>query len=200
MRRRAGRPRRGGAGTWSRALVAAGAIAAAAAGAAGAGATVTPGLAAGGVPLSADVHTVEALLGAPSGELVDPTNPAIIIERWETLCLGARYTRQGSLLALDVWVDLAGNCPAEDPTYGVEAAGGRIIAFGSTRSDVKQAFGYRPDRVLRAGSFTVLVYDPAGVAFYVREGGGRSGLVDAITVFPRGASRRVWAPRAWGGQ
>lgn len=199
MTRRARRPRRGGAGAWSRALVAAGAIAAAA-GTAGAGAAVTPGLAAGGVPLSADVHTVEALLGAPSGELVDPTNPAIVIERWETLCLGARYTRRGSLLALDVWVDLAGNCPEAEPAYGVEAAGGRIIGFGSTRGDVKQAFGYRPDRVLHAGQFTVLVYDQAGVAFYIREGGARSGLVDAITVFPRGASRTVWAPHAWGGQ
>jgi hypothetical protein len=161
---------------------------------------VTPGIAIAGVPLSADVRTVEALLGAPSEEGTDPTNPAIIIQRWEALCLGARYTRQGDLLALDVWVDAADVCAAAQPTYGAAAMDGMTITFRSTGVDVRRAFGDRPSRVLRANQFTVLVYDDAGVAFYIRTIGDRRGLVDAITVFPRGTSRAVWAPAAWGGQ
>ncbi len=183
-----------------RRAAAAAALLALAAGPACGGAAVTPGVAAAGVPLSATVRTVEGLLGAPSSELQDPTNPSIIIERWEALCLGARYTPAGRLLALDVWVDVAGQCPGAEPAYGVEGAGGKTVTFRSTRADVKQAFGYRPDRVLRADRFTVLVYDDEGVAFYVREVGERRGLVDTITVFRRHASRTVWAPRSWGGQ
>jgi hypothetical protein len=169
-------------------------------GGAQAGAAITPGLAAGGVPLSATVGKVVALLGLPSDELQDPTNPRIYIQRWEDLCLGARYTPEGDLLALDVWVDAADRCPASKSTYGVEAAGGHTIDFGSTRSDVKRAFGYRPDRVLHGGRFSVLVYEGAGVAFYIREAGERNGLVDSITVFPRHSSPSVWAPPSWGGQ
>ena len=80
------------------------------------------------------------------------------------------------------------------------AAGGRHVTFGSTRDDVKAAFGYDPGRVLRALNFWIYVYDDQGIAFYVRTEGTRRGLVDAITVFRRGRSRQVWTPESWGGR
>lgn len=159
---------------------------------------VTPGAAADGVPLDTTVEKLVAMLGWPSAEFQDPTNARIIIQRWESRCLGARYTPAGALLALDVWADLGEQCGAAG-AYTVDGGGGRRITFASTRADVKAAFGYAPDRVLRDSAFSILVYDDQGVAFYVRNGGSRSGLVDAITVFPRGASRSVWAPDSWGG-
>lgn len=160
---------------------------------------LTPGIAVGGVPLDATVDKVVAILGRPSGELQDPTNVRIIIQRWEPRCLGARYTRAGDLLALDVWADLGEQCgPAG--AYGADGVGGRRITFASTRADVKAAFGYAPGRVLRGLAFTIYVYDDQGVAFYVRDDGLRRDLVDAMTVFPRGASRTVWLPDAWNGR
>ena len=165
----------------------------------GAAGVLTPGAAAGGVPFDTTVDKVVAILGRPSVELQDPTNPAIIIQRWEPQCLGARYTPAGDLLALDVWVDLGGQCRAA-AAYAVDGAGGRRITFASTRADVKAAFGYAPGRVLRATTFTIFVYDDQGVAFYVRDDGPRRGLVDAMTVFPRGASRSVWTPASWDGR
>jgi hypothetical protein len=160
---------------------------------------ITPGVAAGGVPLSADVQTVMRLLGRPSDELRDPTNRSIYIQRWEPLCLGARYTPQGELLALDVWADLGDVCQHAE-AYGVAGEGGAEITFASGREDVKRAFGFRPERVLRARRFTIFVYDAEGVAFYIREDGERRGRVDAITVFPKEGSENVWAPSAWGGR
>lgn len=165
-----------------------------------AGGSLTPGLAAGGVPLTATVSKVEELLGQPSGLLQDPTNPRIYIERWEALCLGARYTPEGNLLALDIWADLGDYCSSVGRTYAVAGTGGQAVNFQSTRADVKLAFGFRPDRVLRAGRFSVLVYDDAGVAFYIREDGERRGRVDTITIFLRHTSQVVWAPRSWAGQ
>jgi len=165
-----------------------------------AGSVLTPGLAAGGVPLGTTVWKVLALLGQPTSELQDPTNPLVYLQRWEPLCLGARYTPEGDLLALDVWADVGEQCDGATAAYTVEGAGGRRVTFGSTRQVVKAAFGYAPDRVLRADTFTLLVYDGAGVAFYLRETGTRAGGVDAITIFPRGASRIVWAPASWGGR
>jgi hypothetical protein len=170
-----------------------------------AGGGITPGVAAGGVPLNARVEAVERILGRPTDELRDPTNRAIIIQRWEPLCLGARFTAQGELLALDAWFDLGHVCPAAGARYSVQGRGTESIAFSSTRQDVKRIFGYRPERVLHAPRFTVLVYDTAGVAFYIRQGreidqsgGDRDGRVDVITVFPPAASTNVWAPAAWG--
>ncbi|MHB8733132.1 MAG: hypothetical protein ACYDAB_15265, partial [bacterium] len=84
--------------------------------------------------------------------------------------------------------------------YTADGAGGRRITFASTRADVKAAFGYAPSRVLHAFTFTIFVYDDQGVAFYVRDEGLRRGLVDAMTVFPRGASRAVWKPASWDGR
>ncbi len=160
---------------------------------------LTPGVAAGGVPLDATVDKVVTILGRPSGELRDPSNPRIIIQRWEPRCLGARYTPAGNLLALDVWADLGEQCgPAG--AYAVDGVGARRITFASTRSEVKAAFGYTPGRVLHGITFTIFVYDEQGVAFYVRDDGLRQGLVDAMTVFPRGASRSVWAPDSWRGR
>jgi hypothetical protein len=159
---------------------------------------LTPGVAAGGVRLEATVDGVRAILGAPSGELKDPTNPHVIIQRWEALCLGARYTEAGHLVALDVWTDLGEKCGGAP--YAVDGAGRRRITFASTRDDVKAAFGYAPPRILTAPAFTILVYDDQGIAFYVRDRGARQGLVDAMTVFRRGASRSVWAPASWGGR
>lgn len=160
---------------------------------------LTPGVAAGGVPLDAAVNTVVTILGRPSGEFQDPSNPRIIIQRWEPRCLGARYTPAGGLLALDVWADLGEQC-GDAGAYAVDGAGGRRITFASTRADVKAAFGYTPGRVLHGITFTIFVYDDQGVAFYVRDDGLRRGLVDAMTVFPRGASRSVWAPDSWRGR
>jgi hypothetical protein len=159
---------------------------------------LTPGVAAGGVPLDATVDDVRAILGAPSGELQDPTNHGIVIQRWEPRCLGARYTAAGMLLALDVWSDLGEQCGGA--VYVAEGAAGRRIVLGSTRADVKAAFGYVPGRILHALVFTVFVYDDQGIAFYVRDDGLRRGLVDAITVFRRGGSRSVWMPAAWDGK
>jgi hypothetical protein len=164
-----------------------------------AGGALTPGVAAGGVPLDATVDKVVAILGRPSAELQDPTNPRIIIQRWEPQCLGARYTPAGDLLAIDVWADLGEQC-GTSADYAVDGAGGRRITFASTRADVKAAFGYTPGRVLRGFTFTIFVYDDQGVAFYVRDDGLRRGLVDAMTVFPRGASRSVWKPASWDGR
>jgi hypothetical protein len=167
-------------------------------GSAGAGGAITPGLAAGGVPLSAGVEVVARILGAPSTELRDPTNQDVYIERWEQLCLGARYEPGGQLLALDVWFDVADACGDVGAQYSVQGQGGEPIGFRSRQDDVKRAFGYRPERVLRTPSFMVLVYDDVGVAFYIRRGGGRDGLVNTITVFPAHGSTRVWSPGAWG--
>ena len=166
--------------------------------AANAGGGITPGLAAGGVPLSADVAVVDRILGRPTDELRDPTNRFIFIQRWEPLCLGARYTPKGELLALDVWFDLGAVCSRVGDQYAVDGRGTAPVSFRSTRADVKQAFGYRPERVLRDPHFTILVYETAGVAFYIREGGQRNGLVDTITVFPKESSTSVWAPGSWG--
>jgi hypothetical protein len=160
---------------------------------------LTPGVAAGGVPLDATVDKVVAILGRPSMELQDPTNPRIIIQRWEPQCLGARYTPAGDLLAIDVWADLGEQCGTAG-AYAVDGTGGRRITFASTRTDVKAAFGYAPSRLLRGFTFTIFVYDDQGVAFYVRDDGLRRGLVDAMTVFPRGASRSVWKPASWDGR
>ena len=167
-------------------------------GSAGAGGGITPGIAAGGVPLSAGVEVVARILGTPSTVLRDPTNQGIYIQRWEQLCLGARYEPGGELLALDVWVDVADACPDVGAQYSIQGQGGEAIGFRSRQDDVKRAFGYHPERVLRAPSFTVLVYDGEGVAFYIRRDGGRDGLVDAITIFPVHGSTRVWSPSAWG--
>ena len=167
-------------------------------GSAGAGGAITPGLAAGGVPLTADTEVVARILGTPSTELRDPTNRRIYIQRWEQLCLGARYEPGGELLALDVWFDVADACPDVGAQYTIQGRGGEAIGFRSRQDDVKRAFGYHPERVLRALSFSVLVYDGEGVAFYIRRGGARDGLVDAITVFPAHGSTRVWSPGAWG--
>ena len=160
---------------------------------------LTPGVAAGGVPLVATVDKVVAILGRPSAEFQDPSNPRIIIQRWEARCLGARYTPAGAVLALDVWADLGEQCGTAGD-YAVDGAGARRITFTSTRAEVKAAFGYTPNRVLRGFTFTIFVYDGEGVAFYVRDDGFRQGLVDTITVFPRGASRSVWAPESWRGR
>ncbi len=165
---------------------------------ANAGGGITPGLAAGGVPLSAGVAAVDRILGRPTDELRDPTNRFIFIRRWEPLCLGARYTPKGELLALDVWFDLGAVCSGVGDHYAVDASGSAPVSFRSTRADVKQAFGYQPERVLRDPHFTILVYETAGVAFYIREGGARNGLVDTITVFPKESSTSVWAPASWG--
>jgi hypothetical protein len=164
-----------------------------------AGGALTPGAAAGGVPLESTVDKVVGILGRPSGELQDPTNPRIIIQRWEAQCLGARYTPAGELLALDVWADLGEQC-GDAGAYAVEGVGTRRITFTSTRADVKAAFGYAPSRVLRGISFTIFVYDDQGVAFYLRDDGLRRGLVDAMTIFSRGASRSVWKPGSWDGR
>ena len=160
---------------------------------------LTPGVAVGGVPLEATVNTVVTILGRPSGEFRDPSNPRIIIQRWEPRCLGARYTPAGALLALDVWADLGEQC-GDAGAYAADGTGGRRITFASTRADVKAAFGYTPGRVLHGITFTIFVYDDQGAAFYVRDDGLRRGLVDAMTVFPRGASRSVWAPDSWHGR
>lgn len=167
-------------------------------GPANAGGGITPGLAAGGIPLSADVAVVDRILGRPTDELRDPTNRFIFIQRWEPLCLGARYTPKGELLALDVWFDLGAVCSGVGDRYAVDGHGPASVSFRSTRADVKDAFGYRPERVLRDPHFTILVYETAGVAFYIREGGQRKGLVDTITVFPKESSTSVWAPASWG--
>jgi hypothetical protein len=159
---------------------------------------ITPGLAAGGVPLTADVETVGRILGRPTDELRDPTNRLIYIQRWEAQCLGARYTQKGELLALDVWFDVGEVCPEARNGYAVQGGAGGPITFASGREDVKRAFGYHPERVLHGPRFTILVYDAAGVAFYIREGGGRLGRVDAITVFPKESSTAIWVPVAWG--
>jgi hypothetical protein len=164
----------------------------------GAEGVLTPGVAAGGVPLESVVDSVRAILGAPSSELKDPTNPHIIIQRWESRCLGARYTATGNLVALDVWTDLGDKCAGA--AYLADGARGQRITFGSMRADVKAAFGYEPSRVLRALTFSIFVYDDQGIAFYVRDDGMRRGLVDAMTVFRRGESRRVWRPESWGGR
>ncbi len=164
-----------------------------------AGGVLTPGAAAGGVPLEATVDKVTAILGRPSAEFQDPTNPRVIIQRWEAQCLGARYKPSGELLALDVWADLGEQCGAAG-AYAVDGAAGRRITFESTRADVKAAFGFTPSRVLRGLTFTIFVYDDQGVAFYVRDDGLRRGLVDAMTVFPRGTSRAVWTPASWDGR
>jgi hypothetical protein len=180
-----------------RPLLAAAAVAALATAAFGAE-TVTPGVAAGGVPLTTTVDKVMAILGRPTNEAEDPSNSDVILQRWEARCLGARYTRAGRLLALDVWTDLGGQCGGAP--YNVEGASGRRVTFASRRADVKAAFGYAPERVLKGFTFTILVYDGQGVAFYMRDQGIREGLVDAITIFPRGTSRSVWAPDSWGGR
>ena len=185
-------------GRWAVVFVLLGVLLAAAGAQAGGG--LTPGLAAGGVPLTATVAKVEGLLGKPSGLFQDPTNPQIYIERWEALCLGARYTPEGAVLALDVWADGGDYCAAVGGTYAVAGPAGPAINFQSTRADVKRAFGPRPDRVLRAGQFSVLVYDSAGVGFYIREAGERRDRVDTITIFPRHTSPAVWAPRSWAGR
>src|SRR5262249_59193613 len=124
--------------------------------AANAGGGITPGLAAGGVPLSADVAVVDRILGRPTDELRDPTNRFIFIQRWEPLCLGARYTPKGELLALDVWFDLGGVCNGVGDQYMVDGSGATTVSFRSTREEVKRAFGYRPERVLRDPHFTIL--------------------------------------------
>ncbi len=169
-----------------------------------AGGGITPGLAAAGVPLSADAETVQRILGRPTDELQDPTNRFIYIQRWETLCLGARYTPKGELLALDTWFDVARVCSVVDAQYSV-GKGRETIGFWSSRQDVKRVFGDRPERVLHAPRFTVLVYDADGVAFYIREGRDRNRVgrdrdehVDVITVFPPFTSPSVWVPAAWG--
>ena len=164
-----------------------------------AGGALTPGAAAGGVPLEATVDKVTAILGRPSGELRDPTNPRVIIQRWEARCLGARYKPSGELLALDVWADLGDQCGAAG-AYTVDGSAGPRITFESKRVDVKAAFGFTPSRVLKGLTFTIFVYDEQGVAFYVRDDGLRAGLVDAMTVFPRGTSRAIWAPASWDGR
>jgi hypothetical protein len=148
------------------------------------------------------VEAVRRILGRPTDELRDPTNPFIYIQRWETLCLGARFTPTGELLALDAWFDMAQVCPDVNPRYRVLGHGTETIGFSNSRDDVKRVFGYRPERVLHAASFTVLVYDAEGVAFYVREGRTPSGRdrdehVDAITVFPPYTSATVWVPAKW---
>lgn len=158
---------------------------------------ITPGVAAAGVPLTADAAAVGRILGRPTDEQRDPTNRLIYIQRWELLCLGARYTPKGELLAIDMWFDLGAVCGPVDDQYRVEGTGTAAVSFHSSREDVKRAFGYRPDRVLHAARFSILVYESAGVAFYIREGGKRSGLVDAITVFPKESSTSVWAPASW---
>lgn len=164
-----------------------------------AGGALTPGAAAGGVPLEATVDKVTTILGRPSAEFQDPTNPRVIIQRWEAQCLGARYKASGELLALDVWADLGEQCGAAG-AYAVDGAAGRRITFESTRADVKAAFGFTPSRVLKGLTFTIFVYDDQGMAFYVRDDGLRRGLVDAMTVFPRGTSRAVWTPASWDGR
>ncbi len=169
----------------------------AASGMAAAGGGLTPGTAAGGIPLAADVYKVLDMLGTPSVQFQDPTNPRIYIQRWEARCLGARYTPDGALLALDVWADLGESCPDVGATYGVDGAAGAVVTFRSTRADVKRAFGYAPGRVLRTERFSLFVYDDAGVAFYIRETGERRDLVDSITIFPRHASTTIWTPQAW---
>ena len=78
------------------------------------------------------------------------------------MCLGARYTPKGELLALDVWFDRGAVCPSVGNQYAVQGAG--TITFRSGREEVKRAFGYQPERVLHAPRFTILVYDGAGVA------------------------------------
>jgi hypothetical protein len=181
-----------------RPLLAATAVAALATAAFGVDTVVTPGVAVGGVPLGTTVDKVMAILGRPADEAEDPSNSDVIIQRWEALCLGGRYTHAGRLLALDVWTDLAGQCGGAP--YNVEGASGRRVTFASTRADVKAAFGDAPERVLKGATFTILVYDGQGVAFYMRDQGIRAGLVDAITIFPRGTSRSVWAPDSWGGR
>lgn len=163
-----------------------------------AGGGITPGLAAGGVPLTADVAAVGRILGRPTDELRDPTNRHIYIQRWELLCLGARYAASGELLALDLWVDLGAVCGGVADQYTVDGLGAAPVSFRSARADVKRAFGYNPDRVLHGPRFTILVYETAGIAFYIREGGRRNGLVDSITVFPKDSSTSVWAPASWG--
>lgn len=163
-----------------------------------AGGGMTPGLAAGGVPLSANVETVRRILGEPSDELKDPSNAQIFIQRWENHCLGARYTPLGGLLALDVWFDVGKACPGLG--YAVEGRGGEAVGFADKRADVKRVFGYQPDRVLRAPRFTIFVYEGEGIAFYIREGGDRDGRVDVMTVFSPTTSRTVWSLAAWGGR
>ena len=162
----------------------------------GAEGALTPGAAAGGVPLDTTVDKVTTILGRPSAEFQDPTNPRVIIQRWEPQCLGARYKPSGELLALDVWADLGEQCGAAG-AYAVDGAAGRRITFESTRADVKAAFGFTPSRVLKGFTFTIFVYDDQGVAFYVRDDGLRRGLVDAMTIFPRGTSHAIWAPASW---
>jgi hypothetical protein len=159
---------------------------------------LTPGVAAGGVRLDSTVNDVRAILGAPSSELKDPTNAGVIIQRWESQCLGARYTPAGRVLALDVWTDVGEQCGGR--AYVAEGARGSRVTLGSARAQVKAAFGYAPSRLLSAPAFTVFVYEEQGIAFYVRDEGLRQGQVDAMTVFHRGDSRSVWAPRAWGGR
>jgi hypothetical protein len=159
---------------------------------------LTPGVGAGGVQLEATVDDVRTILGAPSGELHDPSNLHVIIQRWESRCLGARYTEAGNLLALDVWTDLGEKCGGA--AYAVDGATGRRITFASTRAEVKAAFGYAPNRILSAPAFTIFVYDDQGIAFYLRGDGPRRGLVDAMTVFRRGGSQTVWAPPSWAGR
>ncbi len=159
---------------------------------------ITPGLAAGGIPLTADAAAVGRILGRPTDELRDPTNRFIYIQRWEPLCLGARYTPKGELLALDVWFDLGAVCRGVGDQYMVDGSGTATVSFRSAREDVKRVFGYRPERVLHDPHFTILVYESLGVAFYIRDGGQRNGLVDTITVFPKESSTSVWAPASWG--
>ena len=164
----------------------------------GAESVLTPGVAAGGVRLEGTVDDVRTILGAPSNELQDPTNSHIVIQRWESRCLGARYTEAGSVLALDVWTDLGEQCGGA--AYAVDGTAGRRITFASTRVDVKAAFGFSPSRVLATPAFTILVYDDQGIAFYLRDEGPRRGLVDSMTVFRRGGSQAVWGPASWGGR
>lgn len=159
---------------------------------------LTPGVAAGGVPLEGTVGDVRTILGAPTNERQDPTNRHIIIQRWESRCLGARYTEAGRLLALDVWSDLGEQCGGA--AYAVDGMAGRRVTLGSTRADVKAAFGFDPSRVLTAPAFTILVYDDQGIAFYLRGEGPRRGFVDAMTVFRRGGSQSVWGSSSWGGR
>lgn len=199
LARTAARPGTGRVRTGGTAMLLVAAALAVTAGWGEADSALTPGVAAGGVPLDSTVDKVVGILGRPSGELQDPTNPRIIIQRWEAQCLGARYTPAGELLALDVWADLGEQCGAAG-AYAVEGVGTRRITFTSTRADVKAAFGYAPSRVLRGISFTIFIYDDQGVAFYVRDDGLRRGLVDAMTIFPRGASRSVWKPASWDGR
>ncbi|HLW59213.1 MAG TPA: hypothetical protein VKV57_04720 [bacterium] len=159
---------------------------------------MTPGVAAGGVPITANVETVQRIMGQPADELKDPSNTRIYIQRWEDRCLGARYTPQGNLLALDVWFDVGKACPGSG--YTVQGRGGEAVGFADGGADVKRVFGYQPDRVLRASRFTIFVYDAQGIAFYIREGGDRDGHVDVMTVFLPTTSRSVWSPAAWGGR